>query len=296
MRNPAKVDLKNLSLFPFILSRIGLQIWIFVFLMSLTLMLLGFQFSGRSGLWMGFLISAFFLTLFFFFSTPALLTQLQCSPVRGSDPDNLKEMTVRFSKLLGVATPDIYVFPSRSVTGFALSQGINSSSIAVSSELLRRLTESEREVVIALLVGFIKSHSHFNFNLASGFAHSLIGFAQLLDSYWPTNWSAQKHLQFRPFLYLSLPVAGTILRFAQTTQKHFANDEVVTQVLNDKNRLAQVLWKLDAYSHSLPLDIPPGTHHFFVTNPEGSRESNWFFESHPKMDQRIRRLAGHYPI
>ncbi len=296
MRNPAKIDLKSLNFFPFSLSRIGLQVWAFVILLAITLMLLGFEISGRGGLWLGFLIAASLLILFFFFSTPPLLNFLKAQEIKGHDADKLMFYTQKYSRILGVAAPDVFIFPSQSVTAFAIGQGIQHSAVAVSSELLRRLRPEEVEVVIASLVGFVRSHSHFNFNLASGFSHSLIGFAQLLDSYWPTNWKSNSKMKLSPFLSLTLPLAGAVLRFAQTSQKHFDNDEIISHVLGDKMRLAQLLWKLDSYSQTLPLDILPGTNHFFLANPEGLKDSGWFLDSHPKIDQRIRRLAGHYPL
>ncbi len=274
----------------------GLHIWLFMILLAITSMLIGFQVSGRSGLWVGFLISAFLLTLFFYFSTPQLVAFFNAHKVQGTDPDHLVQWAHKYARLLGVAPPDVYVFPSTSVTAFSLSPGVQDSLIAVSSELLRRLDKKEIEIVVGSQVAFIKSHSHFNFNLVSGFAYSFIGFAQLLDSYWPTNWRSGFQPSFRPFLTITLPIAGALLRFSQVSQKHFLNDETIALLTADKALIAKVLWKLDFYSQSRPLDILPGTNHFFMTNPDGFRDSSWFFESHPKIDDRIRRLAGRYPL
>ncbi len=306
MRQPKKHTLKELNFFPFSLSRIGFQIWLFIFTLAITLMLIGFQVSGRGGLWLGFLIAAFLLTIFYFYATPPIIAYLEGERVLGHHPQNLTELASKFARMIGAPIPSIYIFPSKNISAFGINQSVQGASIGLSSELLKKLSQDEIEVVIASQVAFIKSHTQFNFSLFAGLSHALIGFSAMLDSYWPTNWMAINsqpsrtretlRLEFRPISSLIMPLAGAILRFNLNPQKYYSIDEITIQLTQKKLTLAEVLWKMHSYSQCQPLDIPPGTHHFFMTNPEGLRDSNWIFETHPKIDQRIRKISGYFPL
>lgn len=295
MRNPSKEKLPIFNSFPFSLSRISLQIWLFVLMFSFTMMMLGFQLGGRGGLWVGFLSASVFFTMIYFFADPPLIHFFQARKISGQDPWGLLSIADKYSRQIGISSPDVYLMSSRSVCAFSLGPSFHQSSICLSTELLKRLSEEEVEAVVAHQVCQVKALSNFNFSILSAIVHSLTGVAVLMDSVWPTNWT-KRGGRFRPFLTLIGPLTGALLRFAQNDRKYFENDELAASLINNKKLLAHALWKIESYSQTRPLDIPPCTNHFFITNPEGLKESNWFFMTHPNLENRVRRLVGNYPL
>lgn len=296
MRNPVKNKPPIFTTFPFSLSQISLRIWLFMFLLSMVLMLGGYQIGSRAGLWIGFFVASIFFTMIYFFADPPLISFFNARKLSGQDPWGLNSLSAKYSRLIGIAAPDIYLVSSTSISAFSLGPSFRQSCICLTTELLKRLSVEEVQAVIAHQVCHAKGLGSFNFSILSALIHSLTGFAVLLDSAWPPNWTQNGKSRFHPFLTTAAPIAGALLRFAQNDRKYFENDELSASLIGSKKAIANALWKIESYCQTRPLDIPPCTNHLFITNPEGLKESSWFFMTHPNVENRIRRLVGTYPL
>jgi heat shock protein HtpX len=295
MRNPTKVPLSEFSIFPFTLARVSIKVWIFLGALALTHLFVGYRLSGRTGLWVGFLMAAVFVLLVSSFSEAPLIQKFKARKLQGQDPWNLREIAERFSRIAGVPTPDIFLMDSPTPIAFTMGPSWHFANLCLSTSLLQKLSPTEVEAVVAHQVCHLRRLETFSFAISSSMANSLLGLATVLDMSWPVNWRMRK-LQQRPFLTLLAPLAGLILRIAHSDRSYFENDDLTVSLLPDRKALASALWKIEGYCQSQPLDIPPCTNHLFIVNPEGLKESNWFFVTHPKMESRLKRLVGTYPL
>ncbi len=295
MRNPTKVPFSNMTLFPLTLARVSLKVWIFLLALAIVQLYLGYRLGGRPGLWIGFLWSVSFISLIYFFADARLLKKFKVRKLSGQDAWNLTEMVDKYSRLAGVPRPDIFLMDHPTPIAFSMGSSWNQARICLSTGALQKLTNPEIEAVLAHQVCHLRRLEMFSFAVSSSVANSLIGLAQVLDRAWPANWGKKKPRQF-PFLTLLSPLAGLILRIALSDRSYFEIDDLAQNFLVDRKALATALWKLESYCQAEPLDILPCTNHLFIVNPEGLKESNWFFVTHPKMENRLKRLAGTYPL
>ncbi|RZJ24374.1 MAG: heat-shock protein, partial [Flavobacterium sp.] len=76
---------------------------------------------------------------------------------------------------------------------------------------------------------------------------------------------------------------------------NFQNDLQAAELLHDRFRLAEVLWKLEGLAQTQPMKAPPCSSHLFIVNPEGYNQ-RLFLKSHPSIQVRLQKLMGYYPI
>ena len=299
MRNPirsqTKVLLSDFSIFPFNLSRMSLKVWLFLAGLSLAILFIGYKLAERPGLWIGFLLASTLVLMIFYFSDPPLTEKYQAVQLRGQDPWGLREITKKYAKLAGVPSPRLFVMDSPTAIAFSMGPSWHRARICVSTALLRKFSNAEIEAVLAHQICHLRRLETFAFGVGSVLAHSLIGLAEIMDQGWPLNWSSNG-LRQRPFLTAFLPLASLILRMSLSEQSYFENDDLAASLIPDRKALATALWKMESYCLTEPLSILACTHHLFMVNPEGSKESNWLLVTHPKIESRIKRLVGTYPL
>ncbi|MGZ5280190.1 MAG: M48 family metalloprotease [Pseudobdellovibrionaceae bacterium] len=295
MRNPTKVSSSDFSIFPFSLSRVSLRVWLFLAVVAFLHLIMGYRLGGRMGLWIGFFAAASLVLLVYFYAQPPLLEKFRARRLSGQDAWNLQTIAAKYSRLAGVPVPDFYLMDSETAVAFSMGPSWRRAKICLSTALLKKLTDPEIEAVVVHQVCHVRRLETFSFSVSSALAHSLVGLATVMDWGWPANWT-RHGLRQRPFLTLLAPLAGLIIRIAISDRNYFENDDLAASLISDRRVLANALWKIESYCQTQPLDIPPCTNHLFIVNPEGLRESNWFFVTHPKMESRLKRLAGTYPL
>jgi len=292
MRNPTKVPYSEFSIFPFTLSKVSLKVWVFLGCLGMVQLFLGYRLGGRGGLWVAFLLAAILILLVYFFAEPPLLEKFRARRLEGQDAWSLRELSKKYSRLAGVPPPNLYLMENPTPVAFSLG---NRASICFSTELLRKLDPQEIEAVMAHQICHLKRLESFSFSVSQALASSMVGLATVMDFGWPGNWF-RKDFKQRPFLTLLAPLAGLVLRIALSDRSYFENDDLAASFIADRKALASALWKIESYCQTQPLDILPCTNHLFIVNPEGLKESNWFFVTHPKMESRLKRLVGTYPL
>ncbi len=290
-----KVLLSDFSIFPFSLSKMSLKVWLFLVLFSLAILFIGYRIAERPGLWIGFLISSTLVLMIFYFSEPPLTEMYQAAQLKGQDPWGLREISRKYSKIAGVPPPRLFVMDSPTAIAFSMGPSWNRAQVCLSTALLRKFSRAEIEAVMAHQICHLRRLETFAFGIGSVLAHSLIGLAEIMDRGWPLNWNSNG-LRQRPFLTAFAPVASLILRMSLSEQSYFENDDLAASLISDRKALATALWKMESYCQAEPLSILACTHHLFMVNPEGSKESSGLLVTHPKIESRIKRLVGTYPL
>ncbi len=258
-------------------------------------MLVGYHFAGRPGLFAGFIFTVCFHCLIFFYGNSQLVTFLGAQLSEGQDPWGLQNLLRRQSMLLQMPKPHLYIADSPEAFAFSQGQSWQKATICVSTGLLKRLSSEEVEAVVAHQICHIHRLNTFGFGVAHVVAFALVGLGRILDQAFVPVAKIQTRVR-RPFSGLISPLAWLILKFSVTDKVYFQNDEKAAQLLKDRRFLAEALWKLDGLCTSYPLDLPPCSNHFFVVNPMGLKEKNRFLLAHPKVEIRIKKLIGYFPL
>ena len=268
------------------------KVWLFIASLSLASLFVGYHFGDRLGLFLGFLFAVTLNLLIFLFGDTQLLKRMKAERLMGQDPWGLNELAAKYSRSVGLPTPDVYLTEHATAAAFSCSHAWSQGSICLSTGLLKKFSSAEIAAVIAYEVCQIRNLDSFVLGVTGNIANSLIGVAQWLDQFWPFS---QRHSQ-KPFVTMLSPLAWIVIYLSVTKRNYYANDDMASGLLPDRQILAEALWKLEGLSSSSPMDVPPCSYHLFIVNPLGLKKKNWFFLFHPKIENRIRRLVGHFPL
>lgn len=272
------------------------KVWIFILISSLALLMIGYEAAERLGLFLGFILAVLLNFFVFFYGESQILQNLKAAEMKGQDPWDLQELVQKYADHVGMKTPDVYLFTSTTETAFCVNQSWRTGSIAVSSALLKNFTPEEVEAVIAYQVCHLKKLDSFSYGVTGTLANALIGLGRLLDNFWPPNYFLLQKQKQKPFLRILAPISWTLVKLASNHQAFYQNDLWAAELIHDRFRLAEVLWKLEGLAQTQPLRPPPCSSHLFIVNPEGFKEKHLFLTSHPTIQERLQKLMGYYPI
>ncbi|WP_373997927.1 M56 family metallopeptidase [Bdellovibrio bacteriovorus] len=264
------------------------KVWIFILTSCLALLVVGYQLGERLGLLIGFLLSLLLNFFVFFYGESRVLAKLHAKRLKGQDSWGLISKVEKISAELGMPAPAIYITPHTSANAFCVGHSWKRGSLGFTAGLLQKLDEKELEAVVAHQICHIRRLDTFAFGVSSTLANSIVGLGQFLDNLLPYN------LQF--FMPLLSPVGWLIIKFVVGEKSFFENDLMASELLENRGRLGEVLWRMEGLAQTNPLEIPPCTSHLFMVNPEGFKQKNLFLKSHPAIEVRLQKLMGYYPI
>lgn len=270
------------------------KVWLFILLTSIALIVLGNQFAGRLGLFLGLLAALSMNFFLFFYGENRLLEKLGAKKWSGQDPWGLNSKLTKTCKQLSIKKPMLCIFENNTATAFSLSLPWGRSSIAFSTGLLNKLSPQEIEAVLVHQISHVQRLDSFLFGVSSLIANSIVGFGDFLDRFWIPNFFFQKKQAF--FRTLLSPIGWIIIKSVIRNKIYFENDLLAAELIKDRRRLAEVLWRLESLAENTPNLVPSCTSHLFIVNPEGLLQKNIFLKSHPSTPDRIKRLIGYYPI
>lgn len=264
------------------------KVWISILASSLAFLVIGYQLGERLGLLIGFLLALLLNFFVFYYGDNRILSKLNATRVKGQDAWGLAEKVNRLSAKLRMPAPTIYITPHFSVNAFCVGHPWKVGALGFTAGLLQKLNDEELESVVAHQLCHIYNLDTFSFGVSSTLANSIVGLGQFLDSLLPYK------LQF--FMPLLSPLGWFIIKSVIFEKSFFENDLMAAELLEDRGRLGEILWRLEGLAQTKPLEIPPCTSHLFMVNPEGFKQRNLFLKSHPTIEVRLQKLMGYYPI
>lgn len=264
------------------------KVWIFILGTSLVLLIAGYELGERLGLLIGFLATLLINFFVFFYGESRVLNKLQARRIHGQDAWELLDKVQKVSAHFHMPAPDVYVTPHSAVNAFCVGHSWKPGSLGFTAGLLHKLNDEELEAVVAHQICHIRKLDTFTFGVSSTLANSIVGLGQFLDSMLPYQ------LQF--FMPLLSPLGWFIIKTVVGEKSVFENDLMAAKLLGSRPHLGEVLWRLEGLAETHPLEVPPCTSHLFIVNPEGLKQKNLFLKSHPKIEVRLKKLMGYYPI
>src|SRR5450759_818510 len=125
-------------------------------LMMLLLLLIGQAFGGEQGLLMAFLFSLAMNFGMYWFSDKMVLMMYRAKEVTESEEPRLVQMVRRLATQAQLPTPRVYIMQNETPNAFATGRNPDHAAIAVTSGILRVLTDDELEGVLAHELSHVK--------------------------------------------------------------------------------------------------------------------------------------------
>lgn len=267
-------------------------------LLSGLLLVGGEAFAGRQGLIWGLIIAVGFNFFSYFFSDKMALRMYSAQPVSmEQNPEVYKRLAPIVQNLtqrMGLPMPKLYVTPEDSPNAFATGRNPNHASVAVTAGIMRLMSDSELEGVLAHELGHVKHRDILISSVAATIATAITFLARM--AFWFGGARDERDRGGNPIAMLLMlivaPLAAMLIQMAISRTREYDADAASAKYTGTPWELIHALEKLDTYSKRIPMQATPTTAHMFIMQPFSRDMMMKLFSTHPSTADRIARLQA----
>jgi heat shock protein HtpX len=264
--------------------------------MSALFLAIGDVIGGANGLMIGLVIAVVMNFGSYWFSDKIVLRMYRAQEVGPEHP--LYRMTERLARQGGLPMPKVYIIPDPSPNAFATGRNPQHAAVAATEGIMRLLSESELEGVIAHELAHVKHRDILISTIAATLAAAIMFAARMAMYAGMFGGGRQDDREggSNPIALLAMmilaPIAAMMIQMAISRSREFSADAGGAAIAGTPYGLADALRKIDAASRRVPLDANPATAHMFIMKPFSGGGLMSLFSTHPKTEDRIRALLG----
>ena len=276
----------------------GLKTALLLGLMSGLLLAIGEVLGGANGLLIAFIFAAVMNFGSYWFSDKIVLRMYHAQEV--ATGHRLYSVVERLSRQANLPMPKVYIIPDPSPNAFATGRNPQHAAVAATEGILKILSDSELEGVIAHELAHVKHRDILISSVAATIAAAIMfaartaQFAAMFGGYGGRGEGRDRGNN--PIALLATiilaPIAAMLIQMAISRSREFSADAGGAQITGNPYGLADALRKIDAVSKQVPLDANPATAHMFIVKPFTGGGLMSLFSSHPPTEARIRALLG----
>jgi heat shock protein HtpX len=271
----------------------GLKTAVLLGALSGLLLLIGDYFGGQGGLVLAFGFAVLMNLGSYWFSDKIVLRMYRAQEVGPTHP--LYQMTERLARQAGLPMPKVYIIPDQSPNAFATGRNPQHAAVAATEGIMRVLSESELEGVIAHELAHVKHRDILISSVAATIAAAIMMFARMaMFAGMFAGGRDDRDGHSNPIALLALmilgPIAAMLIQMAISRSREFAADAGAARITGNPYALADALRKIDAIAKRAPLDANPATAHMFIIKPFAGQGLMSLFSTHPPTEARVQAL------
>ena len=257
-------------------------------------LLIGGYLGGEQGMIFAFGLALVMNVGSYWFSDKIVLRMYRAQEVGPEHP--LHRITARLAQKASLPMPRVYVIPDASPNAFATGRNPQHAAVAATEGLLRALSESEVEGVIAHELAHVQHRDILISSVAATMAAAIMMLANMARFAAFFTGGRDSREGGNPIALLATallaPIAAMLIQAAISRQREFAADRRGAEIVGSPLGLAQALRRIDATSRRVPLDANPATAHMFIMSPFSGGGLLSLFSTHPSTDARIQKLLN----
>jgi heat shock protein HtpX len=271
----------------------GLKTALLLGALSGMLLLIGDMFGGQQGLIVAFAFAALMNLGSYWFSDKIVLRMYHAQEVGPSHP--LYQITERLARQASLPMPKVYIIPDQSPNAFATGRNPQHAAVAATEGIMRVLSESELEGVIAHELAHVKHRDILTSSIAATIAAAIMMLARMaMYAGMFSGGRDDRDGHSNPIALLAMmilaPIAAMLIQMAISRSREFAADAGAARITGNPYALADALRKIDAIAKRTPLDANPATAHMFIVKPFSGRGLMSLFSTHPPTEARVQAL------
>ncbi len=270
-----------------------------VFLALLTALFLWIgSLFGKTGLIFALIFVGFMNFGSYWFSDKIVLMMYHAKEAKQNDYPKLYKVVKEVAKLSNLPMPKVYVIPSNSPNAMATGRNPKHAAVAATDGILKILDEEELKGVIAHEFAHIKNRDILISTIVGTIA-GVIAYIGVM-----ARWSAifggfggnrDRGGSLLQLIVLGIitPLIATIIQLAISRSIEYLADETGAKAVKNGNALADALEKIEKNVNINPMRFGnQATAHLFIANPFRGQPFLTLFLSHPKTQERTRRLRS----
>ncbi len=253
-------------------------------------------------------IIGFFISLIssigsYFYSEKIVLFTTGAKPANKREHFNFYTVAENVALASGLPRPKLYVIEDQSANAFATGRDKKHAVICVTTGLLKKLTRTELEGVIAHEFSHIKNLDILLSSIVAVLVGTLVLAVDWLSrSWWFGRFGNGNRRQANPIVIVLFiltivlaPLAATLIQLAISRKREFLADSTGALITRNPDALANALEKIN--SDPIQMRRASGaTAHLFIINPFKDRKLKSkvtsLFSTHPPIEERVRTLRS----
>jgi heat shock protein HtpX len=267
--------------------------------LTVLLVLIGDAVGGRSGAMLFFVIALAMNFITYFFSDSIAIKMTRSYPVTEDEAPELYAIVRNLSERAGIPMPRIFMTPSPQPNAFATGRGPAHAAVAVTEGIMRLLSRSELEGVLAHELGHVKNRDVLIGTIAASLAGAITMIANMLQ--WglifggiggsdDEGGGGILGLAGTLLMIILAPIAAMLIQMAISRSREFEADADGARLAGRSDGLAGALLKLEKGAQQIPMQVNPAASHLFIVNPLSGQSMARLFSTHPPIEERVRRL------
>jgi heat shock protein HtpX len=271
----------------------GLKTAVLLGALSGLLLVIGDVLGGSGGIMIALIFAAVINIGSYWFSDKIVLRMYRAQEVGPQHP--LYQLTERLSRQAQLPMPRVYVIPDPSPNAFATGRNPQHAAVAATEGIMRLLSTSELEGVIAHELAHVKHRDTLISTIAATLSAAIVGIGRML-MYAGMFGGRQDDREggSNPIALLAMmilaPLAAMVIQMWISRTREFAADAGGAAIAGTPYGLADALRKIDAASQRVPLVANPATAHLFIVKPFLGGGLMSLFSTHPPTEARVRAL------
>ncbi|GIK99588.1 MAG: protease HtpX [Alphaproteobacteria bacterium] len=230
-------------------------------------------------------------------SDKMVLRMYGARPVDAASAPEFHGLIQRLAANAGLPMPRVYLIDSDQPNAFATGRSPENAAVAATTGLLRRLSADEVAGVMAHELAHVKNRDTLTMTVTATIAGAigmLANFALFFgggfggrDNNSPMGGIAAL------LVALLAPLAAMIVQFAISRSREYEADRGGAEISGSPMSLAAALAKIDRTARGIDnhrAEANPATAHMFIINPLHAHAVDGLFSTHPRTENRIRRL------
>ncbi len=233
----------------------------------------------------------------YWFSDKVALRMGGAREVTQAEEPALHAMVAEVSTLAGVPKPKVLLIQNESPNAFATGRNPQHAAVAVTTGIVRILSDRELRAVMAHEMAHVKNRDILTASIAATFAGAISYIQTILMFGMLFSGGRGGRNSLIPFLAAVVAsFVAMLLQMAISRTREFAADKSGAGFINDPNSLASALEKLHNGVQMRPMEKKAGaeaTASLYIVNPfrmEGGFSK--LFATHPPVEERIKRLRA----
>ncbi|HUF08172.1 MAG TPA: zinc metalloprotease HtpX [Rhodothermales bacterium] len=251
--------------------------------------LIGQMLGGQQGMVLAFLFGIGVNFFSYWFSDKLVLKMYRAEEVGRAEAPELYDMVDRLRVEAGLPMPRVFVVPSDQPNAFATGRNPEHAAVAVTSGIVRLLSNKELEGVIAHELAHVKNRDILIGSIAAAVGVSitmLVRFGVLFGG------RDRGNVVGSLLMLILAPIAAMLIQMAISRVREYSADRDGARICGSPRSLASALQKLQRGAEAVPMDANPSTAHMFIVSPFAGLggEIKSLFSTHPPTEERVKRL------